>query len=56
MIKPLDIKMGQNVDIIHNGAAYSTLLTGRKITAGAVVLIFGKVRLELTKILKGAER
>jgi hypothetical protein len=56
MIKPLDIKIGQNVDIIHNGAAYSTLLTGRKITAGAVILMFGKVRLELTKILKGAER
>lgn len=52
MIKPLDMEIGQVVNIIHNGVAYNSILSGREIqNNGLVKLIFGTIRLELTKIL-----
>lgn len=56
MIKPYDLKMGQVVNVIHNNKSYNSILTSKKTGKGAVKLTFGKIRLELTKILKGAER
>lgn len=56
MIKPHELKMGQVVNVIHNNKSYNSILTSKKTGKGAVKLTFGKIRLELTKILKGAER
>jgi len=52
MINPLTMAIGQEVNIIHEGVSYNSILSGREIQKnGLVKLIFGTVRLELTKIL-----
>ena len=51
MINPLSMEIGQIVSIIHNGVSYDSILTGKEIHGGLVKLIFGTIRLELTKIL-----
>jgi hypothetical protein len=53
LIKPLEMGMGQEVSIIHNGVVYSSLLSGRSVQDGMVTLSFGTIRLELTSYLKG---
>ncbi len=53
MIHPLDISIGQIVEVIHDGVVYNSLLSGREVKDGLVTLIFGTIRLELTKYLKG---
>ncbi len=53
LINPLELGFGQEAQIIHDGHIYSTVLTGRDINKGKVVLTFGRIRLELTKKLKG---
>ena len=52
LINPESIAIGQLVNIISNGTSYASILTGieRKETTK---LIFGTIRLDLTKILKG---
>lgn len=52
LVNPIDMEIGQTVSVIHNGASYSSILTGREI-GDTVTLVFGLLRLELTKILKG---
>ena len=51
MIKPMEMKIGQVANIIHDGVSYNSILTGKEIKGGLVKLIFGTIRLELTKIL-----
>ena len=51
MIKPMEMEMGQVVNVIHEGVSYSSVLTGKEISKGIVKLIFGTIRLDLTKIL-----
>lgn len=51
MIKPLEMGIGQVVNVIHEGVSYSSVLTGKEISKGLVKLIFGTIRLDLTKIL-----
>ncbi len=51
MINPLDMQIGQIVNIIRDGVSYSSILTGKEISKGIVKLIFGTIRLDLTKIL-----
>jgi len=51
-ISPLSLEVGQVVNVIDEGNVYETILTGKKI-GETTKLIFGNVRLELTKILKG---
>ena len=51
MINPLTMPIGQVVNIIHEGVSYNSILTGREVKGGLVKLIFGTIRLELTKIL-----
>ena len=46
------MKIGQVVHVIGNGISYETVLTAREIEE-TTTLIFGFIRLELTKILKG---
>ena len=51
MITPLSLNIGRVVNIIHNGVAYNSILTGKEISNSLVKLIFGTIRLDLTKIL-----
>ena len=53
MIDPLSIKIGQPVDIVHRRKTYESMLTARQISHGVVKLTFGKVRIELTKLIRG---
>jgi hypothetical protein len=53
MIKPLEREMGTAATIIHDGVAYSSILSGREIRNGLATLTFGTIRLELTSYLKG---
>lgn len=50
-IQPLTIPIGQKVNIYYKGTMYSTILTGRKM-GDVITLVFGTVRLDLTKKLK----
>ncbi len=52
LIEPDNLEIGQRARIISEGMEYDTLLTGKSIKK-TTTLIFGAVRLELTKILKG---
>lgn len=52
LISPKSIKIGQKVYVIHNGTAYSSILSKREID-GLVTLTFGSIRTELTYLLKG---
>jgi len=51
LIKPDEMAFGQIVDVISDGNSYQSILTGREIGKNTK-LIFGTVRLELTKILR----
>ena len=51
-IDPNTIKIGQAVNVYHEGVSYSSILTGKEISNGIIKLIFGIVRIELTKLLK----
>lgn len=52
LVKPHEMEFGQEVSIISDGVSYKSILTGREIGQNTV-LVFGTVRLDLTKILKG---
>ena len=52
LIKPMSLKVGQVVNIISEGVSYTSILSGREIE-DTTTLIFGTIRLELTKTLKG---
>lgn len=52
LVQPLMIPMSRPVDIIHEGVTYKSLLTGFSILKnGLYKIIFGLIRVELTKIL-----
>ena len=51
MIQPKTLEIGTQADILYGGKAYRSILTGYEITAGTITLIFGSVRMELTKKL-----
>ncbi len=51
LVNPKELEIGQRVRIIRENKAFETVLTG-KIMGSTVKLIFGAVRMELTKILK----
>lgn len=53
LVNPDSLDIGQLVSVISNGVSYPSILTGYEI--GKVTkLIFGSIRVDLTKILKGA--
>lgn len=52
LIFPKEMKIGQEVAVISDGTIYRSILTGREIR-NSTKLIFGTIRLELTKLLKG---
>lgn len=47
-----DVSIGQSCMIIKNGIEYNTILTGYSYKGNYKKLIFGSIRIELTKILK----
>ena len=49
---PSTMRIGQVVHVIEDGISYETVLTGMEIEE-TTTLVFGFIRLELTKILKG---
>lgn len=51
LVKPDEMQFGQEVDIISDGVAYRSILTGRE-RGESTKLIFGTIRLDLTKILR----
>ena len=51
LVNPYSMEVGQVVNVISDGASYNSILTGRKI-GQTTTLIFGTVRLDLTKRLK----
>lgn len=53
MLHPKSMRIGQEINIIHNGTTYSSILTGKEyLSDGKVKLIFGTIRVDLTKMLK----
>lgn len=53
LVRPDSLDLGQLVSIISNGVSYPSILTGYEI-GNTTKLIFGSIRVDLTKILKGA--
>ena len=51
MINPNDLDIGQEVAVIHDGISYLSILSGKEV-GQLTKLIFGSIRLDLTKILK----
>lgn len=51
LLKPETLEFGQEVDVVSDGKTYRSILTGRE-RSGTTKLIFGTVRLDLTKILR----
>jgi hypothetical protein len=51
LVKPDELEFGQEVEIISDGVSYRSILTGRE-RGKNTKLIFGTVRLNLTKILR----
>ena len=52
LVKPTQLQIGQKTEVISAGVSYKTIMTGIQYDEGKVTLIFGAIRLELTKILK----
>lgn len=53
LVTPRSIEIGQLVSVISNGISYPSILTGFEV-GNVTKLIFGNVRIDLTKVLKGA--
>ncbi len=51
LVHPEEMPYGQVVRIISEGKAYTSILTGREVS-DTIKLIFGTVRLDLTKVLR----
>lgn len=52
IVKPLDIKIGQNVSIWYKGGSYSSILTGRSFQTNSVTLLFGSERIRYSKRIR----
>ena len=52
LFEPEEMNIGQDILVISEGKSYESMLTGYKRKSGKITLIFGAIRLELTKILK----
>lgn len=52
LVMPSTLTIGQTVNVISNGTSYSSILTGVE-RSTKTKLIFGTIRLDLTKIIKG---
>lgn len=54
LVQPKKMEIGKLAVVKHRGVLYSSMITGKKYDSGMISLIFGKIRNDLTKILKVA--
>lgn len=52
LIRPKELEIGSVVTVIHEGNAYTSILTGYQLENNVVNLIFGSIRADLTKLLR----
>lgn len=52
LINPMDLQIGSVVTVLHDGAAYTSIMTGYQLENNVINLIFGSIRADLTKILR----
>ena len=52
LIRPKELEIGSVVTVIHEGNAYSSILTGYQLENNVINLIFGSIRADLTKLLR----
>lgn len=52
LVKPMDMEIGQKVIVLADGTEYNSVYTGFSLNKGLFTVIFGTVRLDLTKILQ----
>ena len=48
-ITPMELYIGQVVEVYYKGASYKSILTGRILDGNKITLIFGSERIEYTK-------
>lgn len=56
LTRAASIEIGQECDIISDGKIYPSILTGKTYSGGKITLLFGTVRVDLTKMLKREAR
>ena len=52
LIMPMDLDIGSVVTVIHEGNAYTSIMTGYELEDNVINLIFGSIRADLTKLLR----
>lgn len=52
LIMPKQLGIGSVVTVIHDGNAYSSIMTGYQLENNVINLIFGSIRADLTKLLR----
>ena len=56
LIRPKEMVYGQKVIVIDSGNEYNSIYTGTRIEDGLMTLVFGTVRVDLTKLLQRRNR
>lgn len=52
LIRPMDLDIGSVVTVIHEGKAYTSIMTGYELEDNVINLIFGSIRADLTKLIR----
>lgn len=52
LVDPTNVKVGQLLSILHKKVMYKAIVTGKRIQTTSTSLVFGKIRNDLTKLVK----
>lgn len=52
LIRPMNLDIGSVVTVIHEGNAYTSIMTGYELEDNVINLIFGSIRADLTKLIR----
>ena len=52
LIRPMDLDIGSVVTVIHEGNAYTSIMTGYELEDNVINLVFGSIRADLTKLIR----
>lgn len=52
LILPMNLDIGSVVTVIHEGNAYTSIMTGYELEDNVINLIFGSIRADLTKLIR----
>ena len=52
LIRPMELDIGSVVTVIHEGNAYTSIMTGYELEDNVINLIFGSIRADLTKLIR----